>query len=88
MATREPRWPDGLPCDRQRPSRMSHRTRLALAMSLVDEMHALYRVEGLNKAERMRYIERIQFFDSIAVVRKRKQLTRSHVQVLSADVSA
>jgi hypothetical protein len=50
-------------------------------------MHAHYRVEGLNKAECMPDIESIQFFDSIAVVKKRKQLPRFHMQVPSPNVS-
>ena len=53
----------------------------------IDEMHAHYRVEGLNKAECMPDIESIQFFDSIAVVKKRKQLPRFHMQVPSPNVS-
>jgi len=54
----------------------------------IDELHAHYRVEGLNKAERLPDIESIQFFDSIAVVKKRKQLPRFHVRVPSPNVSA
>src|SRR5476651_2122163 len=42
-----------------------------------------YQRKGLNDAASMPNIESIQFFDSIAVVRKRKQLPRYHVMVPS-----
>ena len=40
----------------------------------VDEIHRHYIKDGLNNSESMSDIESIQFFDSIAVVKKRKQL--------------
>jgi hypothetical protein len=46
----------------------------------VDEIHKHYIKDGLNNTESMSDIESIQFFDSIAVVRKRKQLPRFHVK--------
>jgi hypothetical protein len=46
----------------------------------VDEMHAHYFRGGSDRSPRSD-IESIQFFDSIAVVRKRKQLPRYHVKV-------
>jgi hypothetical protein len=52
-------------------------------LTLVRHMH--YQRKGLNDAASMPNIESIQFFDSIAVVRKRKQLPRYHVMVPSLD---
>ena len=46
----------------------------------IDQMHEHYRASDLNSATTMLDIESIQFFDSIAVIRKRKQLPRYHVQ--------
>jgi hypothetical protein len=46
----------------------------------VDEIHRHYVKTGLNNAESMPDIESIQFFDSIAVIRKRKQIPRFHVK--------
>jgi hypothetical protein len=51
----------------------------------IDEIHMHYRTKGLNTVASMPNIESIQFFDSIAVVRKRKQLPRYHVMVPSPD---
>jgi hypothetical protein len=45
----------------------------------IDDMHRQYRNPQLNKPEFMTEIESIQFFDSIAVVRKRRQLPRFHM---------
>ncbi|WP_162009691.1 class I SAM-dependent methyltransferase [Methylocystis heyeri] len=45
----------------------------------IDEMHRHYRNPELNRPESMPEIESVQFFDSIAVVRKRKQLPRFHM---------
>lgn len=47
----------------------------------VDEMHRHYQSPGLNRAGLMPEIHSIQFFDSIAAVRKRRQLPRYHVKV-------
>jgi hypothetical protein len=47
-----------------------------------------YQNNGLNTVESMPSIESIQFLDSIAVVRKRKQLPRYHVTIPFADVHA
>jgi hypothetical protein len=47
----------------------------------IDEMHRHYYERGLNTPASMPEIESIQFFDSIAVLRKRKQLPRRHVLV-------
>jgi Methyltransferase domain len=49
----------------------------------VDEIHRHYRTKGLNTVTSMPSIESIQFFDSIAAVRKCKQLPRYHVMVPS-----
>jgi hypothetical protein len=46
----------------------------------VDEIHRHYVKTGLNNAQSMPDIESIQFFDSIAVIRKKKQLPRFHVK--------
>ncbi len=53
----------------------------------IDHMHRHYRTRGLNTEATMPDIESIQFFDSIAVVRKRKQLPRYHVKVPSPEGS-
>jgi hypothetical protein len=53
----------------------------------VDEIHKHYIKDGLNNTESMSDIESIQFFDSIAVVRKRKQLPRFHVKS-SSEINA
>ena len=47
----------------------------------VDEMQKHYYTPGVNTPEAMTDIESIQFFDSIAAVRKRKQLPRFHMKV-------
>lgn len=47
----------------------------------VDEMHRHYLAPGLNTPEHMTDIESVQFFDSIAAVRKRRQLPRHHLMV-------
>jgi len=49
----------------------------------IDEIHKHYRNKGLNNLRSMPDIESIQFFDAIAVVRKRKQLPRFHIMVPS-----
>lgn len=49
----------------------------------VDEIHKHYIKHGLNSANSMLDIESVQFFNSIAVVTKRKQLPRFHVKVPS-----
>ncbi len=49
----------------------------------VDEIHRQYFKHGLNTDNSMPDIESVQFFDSIAVVSKRKQRRRFHVQVPS-----
>lgn len=54
----------------------------------IDEIHKHYQNKGLNNLWSMPNIESIQFFDSIAVVRKRKQLPRFHVKVPSRNGSA
>lgn len=51
----------------------------------IDEMHRHYYERGLNTPSSMPDIESIAFFDSIAVVRKRKQQPRSHVIVPRPD---
>ena len=51
----------------------------------IDQMHRHYLTNGLNTPEAMPDIESIQFFDSIAVVKKRKQLPRHHVMAPSAQ---
>ncbi len=53
----------------------------------IDYMHRHYRTRGLNTEAMMPDIESIQFFDSIAVVRKRKQLPRYHVMAPSPESS-
>jgi hypothetical protein len=60
-------------------------TVIELLKGKVDETHRHYRVAGLNTIETMPDIESIQFFDSIAVVRKRKQLPRYTVMVPPQD---
>jgi hypothetical protein len=50
----------------------------------VDEIHRHYFKAGLNSLESMPEIGSIQFFDSIAVVRKKKQIPRFHVMSPSA----
>ncbi len=47
----------------------------------VDDMHRHYFRRGLNTSEAMGEVESVQFFDSIAVVAKRKQRPRGHVVV-------
>lgn len=47
----------------------------------VDEMQKHYFTPGVNTPEAMTDIESIQFFDSLAAVRKRKQLPRFHMKV-------
>jgi hypothetical protein len=46
----------------------------------IDEMHLPYVKRGMNQKQFMADIESIQFFDSIAAIRKRAQLPRFHVQ--------
>jgi Methyltransferase domain len=46
---------------------------------MIDDMHRHYIEPGRNNSESLPPIESIQFFDSIAVVRKRRQLPRAHV---------
>jgi len=47
----------------------------------VDEMHRHYWRKSGHSAEQIPDIESIQFFDGLAVVRKRRQLPRVHVKV-------
>lgn len=47
----------------------------------IDDMHAHYQKHGMNTEDAMPDIESIQFFDSVAVVKKRKQRPRFHLQV-------
>ena len=47
----------------------------------IDEMHQYYLEGGRNQGDQIPPIESIQFFDSIIVVRKRRQATRSQVQI-------
>jgi hypothetical protein len=49
----------------------------------IDEIHRHYRTKGLNTLATMPNMESIQFFDSIAVVKKLKQNPRYHVIVPS-----
>lgn len=51
----------------------------------IDDLHAHFLRKGRNLKESMPDIESIQFFDSIAAVRKRKQFPRHHVMVPSPD---
>jgi Methyltransferase domain len=60
-------------------------TAVEFLKSKIDEIHIHYQRKGLNNAASMPNIESIQFFDSIAVVRKRKQLPRYHVMVPPLD---
>jgi cephalosporin hydroxylase len=52
----------------------------------VDDIHIHYQKKGINNAAGMTDIESIQFFDSIAAIRKRKQLPRYQVMVPPSDV--
>ena len=47
----------------------------------IDEMHQHYLEGGRNQGDQIPPIESIQFFDSIIVVRKRRQAARWHVQI-------
>ena len=47
----------------------------------IDEMHRHYRVRGKNTTEAIPEIDSIQFFDSIAAVKKKKQLPRRSVAI-------
>lgn len=47
----------------------------------IDDMHRHYVVQGQNRSDAIPEIESIQFFDSIAVIRKKRQLPRAHVVV-------
>ena len=58
-------------------------TAIELLKDKIDEIHKHYFKHGLNNNNSMPDIESIQFFDSIAVVSKRKQHPRFHVQVPS-----
>jgi hypothetical protein len=49
----------------------------------IDDIHKHYFKTGLNSVQTMSDIDSIQFFDSIAVVNKKKQLPRFHVKVPS-----
>jgi cephalosporin hydroxylase len=51
----------------------------------VDDIHIHYQKKGMNNATDMTDIESIQFFDSIAAIRKRKQLPRYQVMVPPSD---
>jgi hypothetical protein len=52
----------------------------------IDWMHQHYWNKGLNTSEHIPEIESIQFFDSIAVIVKRRQLPRFHVQIPTQTV--
>ncbi len=67
-----PQWEGGL----RRPG-----TAVEFLKQKVDEMHRHYAKRGLNTPDAMPEIASVQFFDSIAAVRKRKQLPRRHVIV-------
>jgi hypothetical protein len=54
----------------------------------LDDIHRHYQAPGLNTAELMPEIESIQFFDSIAVIKKRKQMPRYNVKVPSPQDAA
>jgi hypothetical protein len=56
-------------------------TAIEFLKSKLDDMHMHYVKSGLNNAESIPDIESIQFFDSIAVIKKRKQRPRFHVKV-------
>jgi cephalosporin hydroxylase len=56
-------------------------TAIEFLKAKVDEMHRVYQKKGLNTPEAASEIESIQFFDSIAAVRKRKQAPRYHLQI-------
>jgi hypothetical protein len=49
----------------------------------IDAMHRQYYERGMNTPASMTDIESLQFFDSIAAIRKRKQRPRQHVVVPS-----
>lgn len=66
------RWGGGL----RRPG-----TGIEFLKDRIDDMHAHYVTEGRNSASAMGAIESIQFFDSIAVVHKRRQGPRKHFMV-------
>ena len=68
---------------RRRPQAAGHA--VEFLKDKVDDMHRHYRIAGLNQADSMPDIESVTFFDSIAVVRKRKQRPRFHVQVPPSD---
>jgi hypothetical protein len=51
-------------------------TAIELLKNKIDEIHRHYYIHGLNRLSSMPDIESIQFFDSIAVIAKRKQLPR------------
>lgn len=65
--------------------RKRHGTAVEFLKDKIDEIHKHYQKNGLNNAGAMSDIESIQFFNSIAVIRKRKQLPRYHVMVPSPD---
>jgi hypothetical protein len=52
----------------------------------IDAMHRHYRVAGTNRTESIPEIESVQFFDSIAVLYKKKQLPR--VNVMAGESSS
>jgi hypothetical protein len=54
-------------------------TMIEFLKNKIDEIHKHYYIQGLNTPSSMPDIESIQFFDSIAVIRKGKQLPRHHV---------
>jgi hypothetical protein len=67
--------------------RKRHGTAVEFLKDKIDEIHRHYQKKGLNNVGAMSHIDSIQFFDSIAVIKKRKQLPRYHVMVPSPDDS-
>ena len=56
-------------------------TAIEMLKDKIDDMHRIYRHKGLNTDTAASDIESVQLFDSIAIVRKRKQHPRHHVVV-------
>lgn len=51
----------------------------------VDDMHQQYLPDGVNTSEALAPIQSVQFYDSIAIVEKRRQLPRACVKVPDRD---
>ena len=49
----------------------------------IDAMHRHFLVHGRNRSDAIPEIESIQFFDSLAAIRKKRQLPRSHMHTPS-----